>query len=58
MTCNGQTPFISVYMDINEAETEQEKKDLALIIEVYFFSNRTYNNQRGDEKGHLRIPVL
>ena len=33
MTCNGQTPFISVYMDINEAETEQEKKDLALIIE-------------------------
>ena len=33
LTCNGQTPFISVYMDINEAETEQEKKDLALIIE-------------------------
>lgn len=33
MTCNGQTPFISVFMNINEAETDQEKKDLALIIE-------------------------
>lgn len=33
MTTNGQAPFITVYMDINEAKTEQEKKDLATCIE-------------------------
>ena len=33
MTCNGQTPFISVYLDINEAQNETEKADLALIID-------------------------
>ena len=30
---NGQTPFVSVCMYLNEAKNEQEKKDLALIIE-------------------------
>lgn len=33
MTTNGQAPFITVYMDINEAKTELEKKDLAICIE-------------------------
>ncbi len=33
MTTNGQAPFITVYMYLNEARNEQEKKDLALIIE-------------------------
>lgn len=33
MTTNGQAPFITVYMDINEAKNEQEQKDLAAIIE-------------------------
>ena len=33
MTTNGQAPFITVYMDINEAKNEQEQKDLANIIE-------------------------
>ena len=33
MTTNGQAPFITVYMYIGEARGEQEKKDLALIIE-------------------------
>ena len=33
MTTNGQAPFITVYMDINEAKTEQERKDLATCIE-------------------------
>ena len=32
-TTNGQTPFLSVNMYLNEAKNEQEKKDLALIIE-------------------------
>lgn len=33
MTTNGQTPFVTVYMYLNEAKNEQEKKDLAIIIE-------------------------
>ena len=33
MTTNGQAPFITVFMYLNEARDEQEKKDLALIIE-------------------------
>ena len=33
MTTNGQAPFITVFMYLNEARSEQEKKDLAVIIE-------------------------
>ncbi len=33
MTTNGQAPFVTVFMYLNEARSEQEKKDLALIIE-------------------------
>jgi len=33
MTTNGQAPFITVFMYLNEAKNDQEKKDLALIIE-------------------------
>ena len=33
MTTNGQAPFITVFMYLNEARNEEEKKDLALIIE-------------------------
>ena len=33
MTTNGQAPFITVFMYLNEAETPQEKHDLALCIE-------------------------
>ena len=33
MTTNGQAPFITVFMYLNEARNEQEKKDLAIIIE-------------------------
>ena len=33
MTKNGQAPFVTVFMYLNEAKNEQEKKDLALIIE-------------------------
>ena len=33
MTTNGQAPFITVFMYLNEACNEQEKKDLALCIE-------------------------
>ena len=33
MTTNGQAPFITVFMYLNEAKYEREKEDLALIIE-------------------------
>lgn len=33
LTTNGQAPFLTVYMYLNEAKTEQEKADLAMIIE-------------------------
>ena len=33
LTTNGQAPFVTVFMYLNEANSEQEKKDLALIIE-------------------------
>ena len=33
MTTNGQAPFVTVFMYLNEAADEREKRDLALIIE-------------------------
>ena len=33
LTTNGQAPFVTVFMYLGEAKSEQEKKDLALIIE-------------------------
>ena len=33
LTTNGQAPFVTVFMYLGEARNEQEKKDLALIIE-------------------------
>ena len=33
MTTNGQAPFITVFMYLGEARSEQERRDLAMIIE-------------------------
>ena len=33
MTTNGQAPFLTVFMYLNEAKSESEKRDLAMIIE-------------------------
>lgn len=33
MTTNGQAPFLTAFMYLNEAKNEREKKDLAMIIE-------------------------
>ena len=33
MTTNGQAPFVTVFMYLNEAKNEREKQDLSLIIE-------------------------
>ena len=37
MTTNGQAPFITVYMDINEVPDGQIRKDLAVIIEEVLY---------------------
>jgi len=41
MTTNGQAPFITVFMYLNEAKSEQEKKDLAIIIEEMLLQRYT-----------------
>ena len=33
MTTNGQAPFVTVFMYLNEAKNEQDKRDLAMVIE-------------------------
>lgn len=33
MTCNGQAPFVTVFMYLDEAKEGQEREDLAMIIE-------------------------
>lgn len=33
MTTNGQAPFITIFMYLNEAKNESEKKDIAMLIE-------------------------
>ena len=33
MTTNGQAPFLTVFMYLNEARNDREKEDLALLIE-------------------------
>lgn len=35
-TTNGQAPFVTVFMYLNEAKNEREKEDMALLIEVMF----------------------
>ena len=48
LTTNGQAPFVTVYMYLNEARDEQEKKDLALIIEEVLRQRiRGVKNEKG-----------
>lgn len=48
MTTNGQSPFITVFMYLGEARNEQEKKDLALMIEETLNQRITgVKNQQG-----------
>lgn len=37
MTTNGQAPFISIFMYLNEAKNESEKEDLAMLIEEMLY---------------------
>ncbi len=48
MTTNGQSPFVTVFMYLNEAKNEQEKADLALIIEeVLKQRHKGVKNEKG-----------
>ncbi len=48
MTTNGQAPFVTVFMYLNEAKNEQEKKDLALIIEETLYQRiQGVKNEKG-----------
>ncbi|MBE7027886.1 MAG: anaerobic ribonucleoside-triphosphate reductase [Ruminococcaceae bacterium] len=48
LTTNGQAPFVTVFMYLSEAKNEQEKKDLALIIEeVLRQRHKGVKNEKG-----------
>lgn len=55
LTSNGQTPFVTVFMYLNEAKNEQEKKDLAIIIEETL--EQRYNGVK-NEKGVYVTPAF
>lgn len=46
LTTNGQAPFVTVFMYLNEAKNEQEKKDLAIIIEEVL--KQTYKGHQNE----------
>lgn len=52
---NGQTPFVSNNLCLREAETEEELRDLALIIEELF--KRRYKGVK-DDSGHYITPLF
>ena len=48
MTTNGQAPFVTVFMYLNEAKSEAEKADLAMIIEEVLKQRyRGVKNEKG-----------
>lgn len=55
MTTNGQAPFITVFMYLNEVEDAQTKKDLASIIEAVL-KQRILGVK--NEKGHYITPAF
>lgn len=55
MTTNGQAPFVTVFMYLNEIEDEQTKHDLALIIEETL-KQRTLGTK--NEKGVYVTPAF
>lgn len=47
MTTNGQAPFLTVFMYLNEAKNEKEKADLALLIEETL--NQRYEGVKNEQ---------
>jgi anaerobic ribonucleoside-triphosphate reductase len=55
MTTNGQAPFVTVFMYLNEAKDEQTKSDLAMVIEEVL--NQRYQGVK-NEKGAWITPAF
>lgn len=55
LTTNGQAPFVTVFMYLNEAKDEREKADLALIIEEVL--QQRYQGVK-NEKGVFVTPAF
>lgn len=55
LTTNGQAPFVTVYMYLGEAKNEQEKHDLAIIIEEVLLQR--YEGVK-NEQGILVTPAF
>jgi len=55
MTTNGQTPFVSVYINLEEAKTDRERKDFAAVIEEVF---KQRIKGLPDEKGAWITPAF
>ena len=55
MTTNGQSPFVSVFMYLNEARSQQEKDDLAMIIQEVL--EQRYQGVK-NESGHWVTPAF
>ncbi len=55
LTTNGQAPFVTVFMYLNEAKNETEKRDLAMIIEEVL--NQRYQGVK-NEKGVWVTPAF
>ena len=55
LTTNGQAPFVTVFMYLNEAKSEAEKRDLAMIIEEVL--NQRYQGVK-NEKGVWVTPAF
>ena len=55
MTTNGQAPFLSVFMYLGEVDTEEEKHDLAMIIEEVL--RQRYIGVK-NETGHYITPAF
>ena len=48
MTTNGQTPFVSIFLYLNEVDTQQEKDDFAILIEEVLKQRiEGVNNEQG-----------
>lgn len=47
MTTNGQAPFLTIFMYLNEARNEREKEDLALLIEETL--NQRYQGVKNEQ---------
>ena len=55
MTTNGQSPFVSVFMYLGEARNQQERDDLALIVEEVL--RQRYQGVK-NESGHWVTPAF